>query len=112
MHYRASIVIDLARLISGFCPSSYSSPDVAGPFFAAILKAAEWESEWETPLPKHRETNVLLALRALANAFQEDTTLSDADCDWVAAVLMELSGAPYGTLAKNHRVALATLLYK
>lgn len=83
---------------------------MAGPSFVALLRASEWDLLSETPLPKARETNILLTLRALANAFQERTSLANGD--WVAAILMELQSAPYGALVKNHRVTLATLLFK
>lgn len=53
---------------------------------------------------------MLLALRALANSINESTPVGLAD--WVGAVLGELGGAPYDALAKNHRVALATFLFK
>lgn len=102
-------VIDLARLVSGNCPAAYSDSKVAEQFFAALLKAAEWDTPWDGPIPKSRETNMLLTLRALANAFQESTAASLGD--WAAAVLGELGRAPYDALMKNHRVALATLLF-
>lgn len=65
---------------------------------------------WDQPLPKSRETNILLAMRAVANAFQENTPVGVGA--WVAPVLLEIGKAPYDVLIKNHRVTLATLLFK
>ena len=104
------LVIDLGRLIMGFCPFAYSDPAVAAQFFSSLLKAAEWDSPWEAPVPRTRETNVLLALRALANAFNEGT--SPGLGPWVSTLLGEIGRAPYEMLSKSHRVALATLLFK
>lgn len=56
--------------MTGHCPELFESSGIRGPFFEALFKAAEWGSSWETPLPKVRETNVLLVLKALANVFQ------------------------------------------
>ena len=70
-------VIDLARLVIGFSPGSYSKPEVRARFFEALFQGAEWQEQWSTPIPKMRETNMLLLLRALANAFQEESTIGD-----------------------------------
>ncbi|KAI5120473.1 hypothetical protein M0805_006493 [Coniferiporia weirii] len=102
-------VIDLARLVSGYCPSAYANPAVAAQFYASLLKAAEWDVPWDVPMPKSRETNVLLALRAIANAFQESTPVGVGD--WVGALFGEILRAPYDALMKNHRVTLATSLF-
>lgn len=40
-------------------------------FYHNLLKAAEWTSPWAPPLTKIKETNILLALRAVANGLQE-----------------------------------------
>ena len=66
-------VIDLARLICGFCHGAYADATIGRNFFRALLHAAEWQEPWETPLPKLRDTNVLLVLRAIANSLQEAT---------------------------------------
>ncbi|KLO19214.1 phospholipase A-2-activating protein [Schizopora paradoxa] len=102
-------VIDLARLISGFCPHFYEDPSRATIFFRALLEAADWSHQWETPIPKPRETNVLLTLRSFANMLQEST--SPESLDWVAELLEEISKAPYEALNKLHHVTLATLLF-
>lgn len=66
-------MIDVARLICGFCHGSYADPSVGSNFIRALLHAAEWNEPWEKPLPKPRDTNVLLVLRAIANVLQEAT---------------------------------------
>lgn len=60
-------------------------------------------------MPKPIETNILLTLRALANAFQPSIT---GGKEWIDQVLKEIQAVPYEKLAKTHRVALATLLFK
>lgn len=97
----------------GNCPDAYADPESASQFLSSVLWAAEWDTPWgdgSAPLPKYRETNVLLALRALANAFQETTAVSAGTC--IGSVLREVANAPYAVLVRNHRVALATLLFK
>lgn len=103
-------LIDLARLICGYCPAAYSDPKVASQFFNSLLRAAEWDEEWETPMPKQRQTNILLALRSLANAFSDKVVRSDWQ-EWAGTVFSELEKAPYEMLAANHKVTLATLLF-
>ncbi|KAL5529556.1 hypothetical protein ACEPAG_5541 [Sanghuangporus baumii] len=102
-------IIDLARLISGNCPSAYADSKAAQQFFTSLLKAAEWDAPWDGQIPKSRETNMLLSLRALVNSINESTPVGLGD--WVGAILGELGRAPYDALAKNHRVALATFLF-
>ena len=58
-------------------------------------------------MPNYREANVLLAL---VNAFQEGTAISAGTC--IGAVLKNVARTPCGVLVRNHRVALATLLFK
>lgn len=75
-------VIDVARLISGYCPHFYADPSRAKIFFRALLDAADWSHQWETPIPKPRDTNVLLTLRSFANMVQESTAANSLD--WLA----------------------------
>ena len=70
-------MIDLARLVIGYCSDAFSEPDEKQKFFTALFGAAEWTSRWTVPIPKTRETNGLLMLRGVANAFKEDTDLGD-----------------------------------
>ncbi|KAJ8700517.1 WD repeat protein Lub1 [Pleurotus ostreatus] len=102
-------VIDLSRLLTGFCPSVFSAPGLRERFLEALFEASDWSSSWSTPLPKPRETNILLLLRTLANSFQEGTRLDEGT--WPTKVFEGLSQAPYTTLNKTHRVVLATILF-
>ncbi|TDL24967.1 phospholipase A-2-activating protein [Rickenella mellea] len=102
-------VIDLARLLSGYCPEAYAGPNQATLFFRALLNAAEWNEPWQAPIQKPRETNTLLALRALANGLSEDSPLGGGV--WVSEILPQVANAPYEMLNKSHRVTLATLLF-
>lgn len=101
-------VIDLSRLLAGFCPKAFSTPGLTETFLETLLKASEWNSPWTLPLSKPRDTNTLLMLRTLANVFQEGSPVNDA---WLSQLLENLSQAPYAVLSKNLRVALATVLF-
>ncbi|KDR73567.1 hypothetical protein GALMADRAFT_72349 [Galerina marginata CBS 339.88] len=115
-------VIDLSRLLVGFCPEAFGSSSPLSPdsdllrerFVDALFKAAEWDAGWVPPLPKARETNMLLVLRTLANAFEEK---GDVDMDaagggrWLEKVLEALGQVPYTVLNKTQRVAFATVLF-
>ena len=79
------IVIDLARLISAFAPAAYGEPGQGLSFFNALLDAGEWSEPWTLPLPKSRETNILLALRGIANGFQVPDSQAST-LDWAQAV--------------------------
>jgi phospholipase A-2-activating protein len=78
-----STVIDLSRLLAGFCHSAFATIGLKDRFFEALFKASEWNTSWALPLPKHRETNILLLFRTVANIFQEETSL---DGTWVGRV--------------------------
>lgn len=122
-------MIDLSRLLVGFCPEAFGGegsglePNVLKERFAeALFQAAEWGSGWTPPLPKARETNMLLVLRTLANVFKEEEEGKgkDADVDmdggaeesWLDKVLETLGLAPYEVFNKTQRVAFATFLFK
>lgn len=74
-------VIDLARLVCAFSPGAYAGDGEGAAFFRALFVAAEWEQDWTAPLSKQRDTNVLLVLRAIANAAQYAS-----NSDWVPVV--------------------------
>ncbi|KAF5380915.1 hypothetical protein D9615_004162 [Tricholomella constricta] len=101
-------VIDLSRLLTGFSPEAFNAPGLKERFFEALFKASEWDASWSPPLPKPRETNILLLFRTLANVFQDKTSL---DGTWSNKVFEALSQAPYASLNKTQRVALATILF-
>ncbi|KAI0761444.1 phospholipase A-2-activating protein [Irpex lacteus] len=102
-------VIDLARLVVGHCSYAFSESEKKRKFFATLFEAAEWTSRWTVPVPKSRETNGLLMLRGLANAFKEDTDMGDSL--WAKDILEKLGEAPYTVLSKPQRVALGTVLF-
>ncbi|THU81513.1 phospholipase A-2-activating protein [Dendrothele bispora CBS 962.96] len=103
-------VLDVSRLIVAFCPSVFqSTPDLRSKFFDALFKAAEWDLPWTAPLPKERERNVMIVLRALANIFQDGV---DIDATWTAQVLKSIEQIPYDVLVKSQRLAVATVLFK
>ena len=70
-------MIDLARLLSGFCADLIDN----NTFFDALFRAAELDTSSSS---KAKETNVLLVLRTVANAFQEGTKTSDSA--WIEKV--------------------------
>ena len=77
-------MIDLSRLVTGYCPDAFAAPGLRERFFKALFKAAEWSEPGSSPLPKYRETNNLLLFRTLANAFQEGAPVTKGD--WVKDV--------------------------
>jgi hypothetical protein len=77
-------VLDLARLISGFCSDVVDSTGSRESFFNALFKASDWSDDWAMPLPKAKEINTLLLLRTLANAFQGKAKINEGD--WALTV--------------------------
>lgn len=74
-------VIDLARLLSGFCADLINNST----FFDALLRAAELSIDNSSPSSsKAKETNVLLVLRTVANALQEGIKISGGG--WIEKV--------------------------
>ena len=69
-------VIDLTRLLAGHALHIFHSAAQKERLFAALFKATEWGASWNPPIPKARETNVLLVLRTAANVLQEGTSLA------------------------------------
>jgi len=103
-------VVDLSRLVVGFCPDVFSSqPELRDKLTESLFKAVEWSASWTPPLAKVRETNTLLLLRTLANVFGD---VGKTDVDWLRRILETLAQAPYKVLNKTQRVALATVLFK
>ncbi|TFK76208.1 phospholipase A-2-activating protein [Pluteus cervinus] len=101
-------VIDLGRLLVGFSSDAFDATRKYR-FLSVLFAAAEWERSWELPVPKARETNILLVLRTLANSFLDDSAMADEA--WGEEVLKGLSQAPYAALNKTQRVTLATILF-
>ncbi|KAH6918330.1 phospholipase A-2-activating protein [Coprinopsis sp. MPI-PUGE-AT-0042] len=101
-------ILDLSRLLLGYCLDAFAAPGTREKFIQALFTASEWNTPWSSPLPKHRETNLLLLLRSLANAFQEGSTI---DGEWLNKLLETLGEAPFTIFNKNQRVALSTILF-
>ena len=78
--------MDLARLMSAFAPAAYGGPGQGLAFFNALLDAAEWSEPWTSSLSKSRETNILLALRGIANGFQVPPDSYASSPDWIQPV--------------------------
>ena len=76
-------MIDLARLLLGFCPSAFQTSGLKEKFIEGLFKSAEWNTPWTSPLSKTRETNTLLVFRSVANAFQDGAALNDS---WLVKV--------------------------
>ncbi|TFY66674.1 hypothetical protein EVG20_g4413 [Dentipellis fragilis] len=102
-------VLDLARLISGYCSTLLDASGMRGAFFDALFKASDWTKDMSNSMTTARETNVLLALRTFANAFQEKTRIGDSA--WVAQIFADFTSSVYATANKAQRLAFATLLF-
>ncbi|KAI0273434.1 phospholipase A-2-activating protein [Gloeopeniophorella convolvens] len=99
-------VIDLARLLSGFCADLIDNST----FFDALFRAAELTIDnGSSSSSKAKETNVLLVLRTVANAFQEGLRIGDGA--WIQKIFGVLGGASYEKFTKGQRLALSTLLF-
>jgi len=99
-------VIDLARLLSGFCADLIDNDT----FFDALFRAAELSIDNGTSSSsKAKETNALLVLRTVANALQEGTSTSDNA--WVEKIFGILGGVPYEKFTRGQRLALSTVLF-
>jgi phospholipase A-2-activating protein len=120
------LVIDLSRLVICFRAGASSNPGVRERLLQCLFKASEWDDTWSIPLSKTKQTNILLLLRTIANAFQEGTPVDQGK--WVIQVfrgpLVEtpayclckaferLGNGPYEAFNKAQRVAIATILFK
>ena len=77
----SNLVIDLARLLSGFCADLIDN----NTFFEALFRAAELSIDnGASTSSKAKETNVLLVLRTVANSLQEGARTSDSA--WIEKV--------------------------
>ncbi|KAG8737727.1 hypothetical protein FRC12_017041 [Ceratobasidium sp. 428] len=106
-------VVDLIRLLIAYSPVTFESPATSQKLIDALFEASEWKSTpWPDPLPKHRETNVLLTLRALSNLFQVSSKWTITGTGpWVPGLFKTLAEGPYEVLTKTQRVALATIAF-
>ncbi|KAK7040821.1 WD repeat protein Lub1 [Paramarasmius palmivorus] len=101
-------VIDLVRLLAGYCPGAFNAPGTKSRFLKVLVTAAEWDTPWTPPVPKARETNSYLMLRALANLYQDGSVY---DKTFLGELLAVLDQPPYETFVLLQRRALATLLF-
>ncbi|KAK0531494.1 hypothetical protein OC834_002936 [Tilletia horrida] len=100
-------LLDLLRVVALQQSSANSALSIA----SAALGAAEWSSEWpegDLAAAKARDTNSMLALRAVANLLggkaAKDGLESQAE-----ELLNQLRSSNYSHLNKNGRIALATI---
>ncbi|KAL0565642.1 WD repeat protein Lub1 [Marasmius crinis-equi] len=101
-------VIDLSRLLAGHCPSAFDGPGTKSRFLETLIKAAEWNTPWEPPIPKVRQTNSYLMLRALANIIQDTSVVDGA---FLGELFVVLEQAPYEMLSLQQRQTVATILF-
>jgi phospholipase A-2-activating protein len=78
------LVIDLLRLVLANNPSAFKSVSSKDAVLSTLLKAIDVNAPWDAPLPKPRDTNLLLVLRTLANMFQAPSGLVPAP--WTSTV--------------------------
>ncbi|KAF9532143.1 phospholipase A-2-activating protein [Crepidotus variabilis] len=101
-------IIDLSRLVLGFCPETFqASPGLKDRFTEALFRGAEL-IVWTSAMNKVKETNTTLALKAVANAFNDK---ENSEISWLTKVVGSLGQVPYGLLTKAQKVALASVLF-
>ncbi|KAF9261438.1 phospholipase A-2-activating protein [Marasmius fiardii PR-910] len=101
-------VIDLSRLLAGHCLTAFEAPGMKSRFLETLCKAAEWNTPWTPPIPKVRQTNSYLMLRALANTVQ-DTSIVDGT--FLGELFIVLDQAPYEMLTLQQRQTASTILF-
>lgn len=109
-------LIDLSRLVFGFCPKNPF--DVAGlkaKFLDALFVATGWSNQESSasPIGKVKETNTTLLLKALANAVGEwDGGANEIEVEWLSKVVEIIGKIPYNRLVKAQKVTFATVMFK
>ncbi|KAJ6563233.1 WD40-repeat-containing domain protein [Mycena sp. CBHHK59/15] len=102
-------VLDLARLVLAYSPEAVKAPGVKERVFAGLFKAAQWSTPWSKSTGgKPAEMNIMLLLRALANAMQEGSAAAEGP--WLGEMLKAVAEAPYAELTPSQRKPLATML--
>ncbi|KAF9032122.1 PFU-domain-containing protein [Hymenopellis radicata] len=94
-------VVDLSRLVAGFCPEVLETPEMRTQFLNALFKASEWGGATVPGPNKTRDTNALLTLRALANLLSNGS----------AAGRLLIKAIEFASFNKTQRLALASLLF-
>lgn len=99
------IVIDLARVLAATSPAFSLSPP--HPFFIA----ASLSLPFPDPPSKSRETNILLALRAIANLFvTANGRMMLSTEDVTKDILTNIGRVEWSKVGKNVRIAGATIV--
>lgn len=105
-------VVDLLRLLIAYSPNTFEAPQTSQKLIDTLFEASEWKTlPWPYPLPKHRETNVLLTLRALSNLFQVSSHKVVGTGPWVPGLFTTLGAGPYTEFTKTQKIALATIAF-
>lgn len=81
-------MIDLLRLILASNPAAFKPVKEKDAVINVLLKAIEVNTSWEPPVPKPRDTNLLLVLRTVANMFHPSSGTVPAP--WTATVSASL----------------------
>lgn len=101
-------LIDVLRLVLASNPTAFKATTDKSAVVNALFVTIEKDAPWETPLPKPRETNLLLVLRTVANMFQAAS--GPVPDSWTSSLFTELQRIPSTVWTKAHLLALATLL--
>lgn len=96
-------LLDLSRLLFAYSPSTFSDVSFLDRFTSGLFTASDSDSG------KAKETNILLLLRAMANALH--TGLTAAHNSWLTQVLQQVEKLNYADLNKNQRTAYASVLF-
>jgi phospholipase A-2-activating protein len=78
------LVIDLTRILIAFRVGVSAPAGTRERLFQCLFKAAEWDATWSLPLSKTKQTNILLLLRTISNAFQDGSPIAEGT--WVNQV--------------------------
>lgn len=102
-------LIDLLRVVLANNPAALKSVKDKQTILSALLGALGIDQPWEMPLPKARETNVLLVNRTIANMFVPQA--GSLPAAWSTTALESLGRIPAEAWTKGTLLALATLLF-
>ncbi|GHJ87959.1 hypothetical protein NliqN6_4361 [Naganishia liquefaciens] len=104
-------LIDLCRILcaTSSALASYQSHSGEG-VVELLLQACSFDADWPTAGSKTRDTNTMLAARALANLTKTEAGKTSLTGDRLTELLEHLAGRhAFTTFNKNTRVAFATL---
>lgn len=104
-------VIDLARLLASTSPAFAAYSTASGLLAVDLLfLASDYSEPWQASKP--RETNTMLALRAIANLFATANGRKLLGGQKAGEVCRQLTRHDWMTLGKNTRIAAATIALK